>query len=156
MTVETKYLPTDWIDEAPPTPQADVNTFIHRTPEGGFMLMPADEESRDEEVWSKPLEDGEIVPFLAHEWYGWHEVEIFADGTIDAPSVPAKANCFTLEGEVDTLTHSLAELARIAIGAPFEPGTHTITAYWWSDQETRYRFVVVGGRGRFEPCAGAH
>lgn len=152
-----KFLPAVWVDEAIPSPQRDVNDFIHRLADGSWILMPKDEEEQDEDFWRQPLEPGQTIAFLTHEFYGWFTIHVAEDRSIDDGGIPDKANCYCLDGDVDTLVDTLAELVENGDGAPLEPGSHDITAYWWSDAETHFRFIIdENGQGRFEPCAGAN
>jgi hypothetical protein len=155
---KTHYLPGIWIDEIIPCPLANVNDFVHRMPDGTFMMMPVDPDEQDES-WRTPLEDGQIMLFGVNEHYGWFNVTIGDDGTVSAPEWPEKANCFCLHGDINLLVDTLDEA--IANGdenmAPLGPGTHDFHVYWWADDEASFRFVVADdGTGRFEPCAGLH
>lgn len=154
----TKYLPANWRDEAIPSPQRDVNDFIHRAEGGAFLLMPKDKDEHAD-FWRKSLEPGQTVAFNAHEWYGWHTVRIHDDGTFTAESIPAKANCFCLDGDIDYFSDDLAELVKVGNedASPLRPGDHRVTAYWWDWNDTSFRFVVYpDGTARFEPCAGVN
>ncbi|WP_411033809.1 hypothetical protein [Shinella sp. BYT-45] len=153
----TKYLPKDWLDEAIPAPQRDVNDFIHRAEGGTFLLMPKDEADQQEECWCTSLEPGQVVAFRATEWYGWHTVHVDDDGRVGALTVPARANCLCLDGDTENLTDDLSEMVKCGRGdGPLAPGAYDITVYWWDESDTRFRFVVdADGAGRFEPCAGA-
>ncbi|MBB4185855.1 hypothetical protein GGE07_002505 [Sinorhizobium terangae] len=153
----TKYLPSIWLDEVVPAPQRDVNDFIHRLDNGTWIMMPKDEADQDEEFWRTPLELGQVVAFAVHEWYGWMEIHVNEDGSIDDGEVPDKANCLCLDGEIETMADNVKDLVENGDGEPLKPGSYHITAYYWADTETHFRFIVdADGNGRFEPCAGAN
>jgi hypothetical protein len=68
-----------------------------------------------------------------------------------------KATHFALNDDIDTLAYSLIELAANGDGAPLPAGEHRVSAWYWSDGDTPFRFVVdPDGTGRFERCAGAN
>jgi len=153
-----KYLPSCWHDEAIPEPQRDVNDFIWREDGGTYLLMPKDKDEH-EDFWRESLEPGQIVAFNVHEWYGWHTIRVHEDGTFAAGSIPAKANCFCLDGDIDFFSDDLAELVKVGTedGVPLPAGDHRVTAYWWDRNDTSFRFVVdADGAARFEPCTGAN
>ncbi len=153
----TKYLPTGWLDEVLPDPQRDVNDFIHRLEDGTWIMMPKDEVDQDEEFWRTRLEPGQVIPFAAHEWYGWMTIHVNDDGSIDDGEVPDKANCLCLDGEVETMVDNVEDLIEFGAGERLKPGTYDITAYFWADNETHFRFVLdADGKGQFEPCTGAN
>lgn len=158
-----KYLPSSWMDEAIPDPQRDVNDFIHRAEGGTFLLMPKEDAVLDEadqdEFFRETLEPGQIVAFSVHEDYGWHTIEVRDDGTVSATTYPVKANCLCLYGDIDNLADNLDDLVKNGSEdhAPLPPGRYDITAYWWDDAETHFRFVVdADGVGAFERCAGVN
>ena len=153
----TKYLPTAWLDEVVPAPQRDVNDFIHRLADGSWILMPKDEVDQDEAFWRTALEHGQVVAFAAHEWFGWMTIHVNEDGSIDDGEVPDKANCLCLDGEIETLAHSVKELVDTGLDGPLGPGSYDITAHFWADTESHFRFTVdADGKGQLEPCAGAN
>lgn len=153
----TKYLPSAWLDEINPEPQADPTAFLNKCAEPGCYLMepvddPEDWESRTYHV---DLQPGHVVPFLAHRHYGMHIMTVAEDGSADAPTVPADANCFCIETYwEDTFCESIAELAKQCIEGDFELGEVEIQAWFWSDTETHFRLVEQDGNAVFEPCAG--
>lgn len=147
--IVTKYLPEGWMDEVCPEPQADVNVFIHRQDDGSWLLRPVDDDDFDGESFRQKLEPGTIVKFYQHEFYGWHTLDIDEDGNVSSYLGPKKANCFCLDNDMDGFGHSFQEIAENGLGEPLEPGSHSVTAYWWSEPETAFRFDVIDGKGQF-------
>ena len=153
----TKYLPSAWLDEMNPEPQADPTAFLNKCAEPGHYLMePVDDpEDWDSTAYHVQLQPGQVVPFLAHRQYGMHIMTVAEDGSADAPTVPADANCFCigLDWE-DTFSESIAELAKHCTEDDFGQDGVAIQAWFWSDTETHFRLVEQDGNAVFEPCAG--
>lgn len=146
---QTKFLPEDWSDEVSPAPQPNPDDFIQKT-ETGFQLHPVDPlDEQEAEFHIQPLEHGEIVTFLEHRHHGNFTLDIAEDGTFTvSPDVPAEANCFMSDGNLDTFSRSPKDLAKV-----LERGErYEIEAYFWSDKDKGipFRFVVEGDSARFE------
>ena len=160
MSAITKYLPTAWLDEYVPPAQADPNTFLCQSlPDRKWQLIAIEDNGDLDENWTIPVENGQVIAFLAHRFYGTHTITIREDGQIDAPTIPQDANCFILDQKEETFCDSLHELARNGIeanGTPLPAGNHDVSAWFWANTETHFRAVIDGNHGRLEPCAGAN
>ncbi|MBT9373214.1 hypothetical protein [Rhizobium sp. CSW-27] len=149
---ETKFLPENWADEIIPPPQSSPDAFIRKTAEG-FQLYPVGWNVVDEEksYYVQPLEQGDVIRFIEHRHHGLYTLHIAEDGSFDVPpGIPAEANCFMLEGDLegDTLSSSLQEF--VESDAVERGGSYEIEAYYWSDEGTPYRFVVKDDSAHFE------
>ncbi|ARM12086.1 MULTISPECIES: hypothetical protein [Rhizobium] len=143
---ELKWLPCDWMDEYVPDPQTDPNAFVCQD-QTGWFLRPVEEE---EDYPFLKLVEGQTVRFNATENYGDFTLTIHDDGTFETDrEIPAKANCFRLDHDTDTLQSSLSDLVACGyLGTSVEPGSYDIDAYWWSEEEYAFTFSIVDGNGR--------
>lgn len=148
---ELKYLPSAWLDECIPEPQANPDSFICRDGEKWF-LRPPEEDAEDAENYVLRLRPGAVVLFKEHRHFGDFTLAIDSDGkwTTDAP-IPAEATHFRLEWNTDTIAGSVDELI---LACELPEGQATIDAYWWSDYEVPLRFVVEGDTARFARIEG--
>ena len=154
----TQYLPSAWLDEVNPIPQQDPSAFLARAPvDGAWMMKAVEDGDWNETFYHTPVEHGQIVPFLAFRQYGDHIMTVDENGRASAATVPADANCFTLDNEDETFNDSPQDLADNgfeATGDPLPAGSYEIQAWFWADTETHFRAVIEGESARFEPCAG--
>lgn len=134
------WLPTAWLDEVAPEPQADPNRFIRRLDDGTFELRAPDDWD-DPECWRIPITEGETVTFYAYDDYGTLELTIADDRsfTTDRPA-PAGARQFWIEGEHETVGDSLDEMVA-NLDLPIDAGEHTVHASSWEHQAV-FRFEV--------------
>ena len=147
---ELRYLPSAWMDESIPDPEEDPNSFIHRAGDNWF-LRPT-EEDEDDENYSQRLQHGDIVMFDENRVFGDFTLIIEDDGRwLTTTHVPAQANCFRLERENETISHSIDDLISLM---EMKEGEYSIDAYWWSDYEVPLRFVAEGETARFERIEG--
>ncbi|OWV67901.1 hypothetical protein ATY76_13300 [Rhizobium sp. R339] len=153
MSDEMKWLPVRWMDEYVPDPQGDPNAFIGYNDEIGFYLRPVEDQdsnSPDQDFGAIEVKEGETVRFYAMENYGDFTLIVRDDGTFETDrEIPAKANCFRLDRDTDTLQPSLSELVNNGyFGETLKPGSHDIDAYWWSEEEYAFAFSIVDSKGR--------
>lgn len=153
MSDDMKWLPVRWMDEYVPDPQIDPNAFICHNDETGFFLQPVEDQGSSsfmEGFGVIALEEGKTVRFNATEAYGDFTLTVRDDGTFETDGeIPAKANCFRLDRDTDTLQRSLSELVNNGhYGETLQPGSYDIDAYWWSEEEYAFTFSIVDGKGR--------
>lgn len=142
----TKYLPCDWLDEAIPDPQEDVNLFLRQDGEGWYLIPVEEDDPDEEEPWPLRLEEGQKVGFYASRYYGKFRLTIAGDGSSSTDSpIPEDANCFRVDFDIESLSSSLPELIE---NSQLAQGEHEIDAYLWSDIEYYFRFEIIGVAGR--------
>lgn len=145
---QRKWLPSEWMDELPPSLGVSPSDFIFTDEAGRHFLRRLaddrdDEEEEEGDFFFRPLSPGDVVAFCWHEPFGARVVTVGADGhwTVDAP-VPEIANCFN--DEEWNIHGSLDELA-----AERGPGRYEVDVYTWSDDEL-FEFGVRDGMAAFE------
>lgn len=142
---ELKYLPSAWLDEYIPDPQENPDSFICQTGEMRFLRPP--EDAHDDETYSQRLQHGDIVAFHENRVFGDFVLTVDADGTWSTDFyVPPEANCFRFERDNDTIAQSIDDLIS---SCEMKEGQYDIDAYWWSDYDVPFRFVVEGETARF-------
>lgn len=149
MEPELKYLPSEWLDEVIPPPQTHPNAFLSHTEGLGWFIRDEDE---GECEWEMKVEPGDVVLFSAHENFGMFVLTVKADGSYETDRVvPEKASHFMIYGDIDTLSGSISDLiAGYGFdGQELEPGSYDVWAYWWSNEDYRFRFEIVDGKGVF-------
>lgn len=149
MSDEMKWLPADWMDECVPDPQADPNAFICRDAGLGWLLRPVEDQISEYEEGSGSirLSDGQAVQFSAFINYGDFTLTVHDDRSFETDrEIPAKANCFRVDRDIDTLQPSLGDL--VSCGGGLYGGTYPIDAYWWSEEEYAFTFSIVDGKGQ--------
>ncbi|HEX5935852.1 MAG TPA: hypothetical protein VFY63_16960 [Pseudorhizobium sp.] len=160
MTEEMKYLPSKWQDEVIPAPQADVNTFICPAEAGQWEMLPVEnrDDPEDATFYRQTLEPGTIIAFDVHRNFGDFQLHVYGDGTHQVDGdYPSSANCFVVDGDIDTLQDNLETLVKgdgTQWAEPLQPGDYDLQVYWWSEKPSHFRFTVDEGRARFEPCEG--
>ena len=158
--ITTYWLPAEWADEMVPGLLDSPDAYITQPESGVWQLrLPDNDPEYENDFFRLELQPGKVVQWLQCERYGDRTLTVAEDRsfTLSAP-IPAKANCFWLPMDIDTLQSSLEELVHGGdlYGEPLETGEHLVEGYWWSEQSTALRFVIEDGRGRFVPTAGEH
>ncbi|MBX5112730.1 hypothetical protein [Rhizobium lentis] len=153
---ELKWLPCRWMDEYVPDPQADPNAFIRHSEELGWYMRPVEDQDSGlflEGFGIIELAEGKVVKFNATENYGDLTLTVHDDGTFATDGdIPAKANCFRIDRDTDTLQRSLSDLVSGGdYGEKLKAGSYDIDAYWWSEEEYAFTFSVVDGKGQLTP-----
>lgn len=149
------WLPSEWLDEAIPTPQETPDAFIRALDGGKFLLLPVGEDDGDD-FYRTEIVEGQIVAFSACDDYGQIRVVVAEDRsfTILDP-VPEGATQFWVPGDPDTMAYSVEEVINNGRD-PLEPGEHTLGAYSW-EHNAHFRFEVPhDGAPRLALCAGVN
>lgn len=143
---ELKYLPSGWLDECIPAPQAKPDSFIFR--DGNAWTLRPPEDADEYESCTQLLRHGEIVLFRENRVFGDFLLTIDADGnwTTDHP-IPSEATHFRFEWSIDTIANSVEELIS---ANEMKEGQFHIDAYWWSNFDVPLRFMSDNGAARFE------
>lgn len=153
-----KWLPSEYQDEVIPEVQKSPDQFLQNHPDHGWIMLPPDEEADEESFYFKKLEPGQIIRFDATESYGFYTLTVREDRSYSVDGeIPSKANCFVVDHDIYTLQDTLGSLVEGdgCLTDPLEPGEYTLTAYWWSERPTHFRFEIdADGNGRFALCAG--
>ncbi len=153
-----KWLPSAYQDEVIPETQISPDSFLRNDPEHGWIMLPPEEEVDPESYYFTKLEPGQVIRFDTTEFYGHYSLQVRENRTyeVGAP-IPEKANCFVVDHDIYTFQDTLATLVNSDNGftTPLSPGEYTLTAYWWSEKHSLFRFELdAAGNGRFAPCAG--
>lgn len=153
---ETKYLPSNWLDEVIPSPQFHPNNFVFHSEKIGWHMRDPDEDGDPEEGdgWLTLLTPEQVVGFSANRVFGDFTLTVEPDGSFSTNRpIPQEANCFRIDYDIDTLADSLATMVKNGTGfdGRLEAGTYDIDAYWWSNEEYLFKFHVIDGRGVFVP-----
>lgn len=159
---DRKWLPAEWLDEVVPIMEASPVAYVEREGEGWALRLPKGNPSRsddhEEDCWHTKIEPGQIVGFCWTEDYGHFSLTVDDDGRwkLDRP-VPETATHFWLPFDTETLAESVEDLVKgNDWTGPTDPGTHTMGAYFWSD-EVKFRFEIsTDGQPRFVQCAEAN
>lgn len=155
---KTQYLPAEWLDETVPPPVDQPDDLI-RVIEGKCYLIVKDEDDEDGEVvWTLEVQDGTVVDFCEFRDYGHWDITVLPLRTQDGElrwhggeDVPAEANCFYADGDVDTFADSLEEMfGYMRQSDPDLSGTFSVHAYHWSDPKPWY-FSIVDDCAHFSP-----
>jgi hypothetical protein len=152
-----KWLPAEWVDEAQPLPRQNIADFIHRDNSGQWWLKPhKDDADHDTPFYHRQLADGDVIAFDALEIFPDFTLTVSATGFEASHDFEPRANWFRLEGLDDDIFDSLEALvAQGDNGRRLQPDTYVVECWWWSSNETQFRFVVgTDGTGRFVHFAG--
>lgn len=143
------WLPTEWLDEVVPEPQADPSRFVRRMDDGSFELRAPDDWD-DPECWRITVSDGQTINMSAYDDFGTIEVTIAEDGSFTAEqAVPDGATQFWLDGEPDTMGGSLTEMvANLLLDGRADPGRQTIRASSWQHSAIFQFRIDAAGAGR--------
>lgn len=150
------WLPSEWLDEAIPTPQETPDAFIRALDDGRFRLQPPGTDYDDDDFFRTDIVEGQIVEFSACDDYGEIRVEIAEDRSYTLlDHFPDGATQFWIPGDAYTMTHSIEEMVNNTL-EPLEPGEHTLGAYSW-EHSASFRFEVPhDGVPRLVLCAGVN
>lgn len=150
---ETRYLPTDWLDEIIPTPQSTPDAFAQMDGAPGHWRLrpPQSDYEHHARTLTRPIASGDRVDFSQTRLYPKRTLTVADDGSwsLDQPA-PDDANCFMLDGDFDTISDNLEGLVT-GHGEPayaLDPGTYTIVNYHWSDP-IPFCFAPEGNTPRF-------
>lgn len=138
---ERQWLPHEWQDEMPPTPQTHPNDFLRKDDAGYYLApvewapVPGELEEYDPRI---RLADQQSVSFTWVEHYGFRTLTVAPDGTwsLDEP-FPESAKQFWLPADLDTLCFSIEDLVSGNVAGedftvdPLDAGEHLIAAYTW-------------------------
>lgn len=148
---ETKYLPSEWLDEVVPAAQEDPSLFVFYNEKLGWHMRDPDEPDAEEgDSWLTRLNIGQVVRFSANRVYGDFTLNIATDGSYDVVGdIPADANCFRLFRDNDTINDSISSLIE---NCELGEGSHDIDAYWWSNEDYLFRLEFRDEKGVFVAC----
>lgn len=145
---ETLYVPTEWVDEITPIPQASPDAFIIKHDDGSFYLVELDFGGAHVPIGTPhtscmKLDDGQIVEFTPVEDFGDFVLTIHDDGKFSLNrDFPTKANCFVdVECEVFGSIGEFIERPSDLEG-PRTTGLHDVNI-GWSGDSVEFRFIVA-------------
>ena len=153
---KTQYLPAEWLDENVPPP-VDHPDELLRVIDGKFFIVATDDPDDDEaETWWKTeVVNGEFVEFCQFRDHGhWTiTVRLAEEGSLvieGDTGIPAEANCFYADGDIDTFAESLEDMfGYMRESDPSLAGTFSVHAYHWSKHGAWYFGVDDDGCGYF-------
>lgn len=159
---ETLYVPTEWMDEITPIPQASPDRFIWKDEDGSFYLVELDIGGAHVPIGtsnasSMVLRDGQIVAFTPIEDYGDFVLTLHDDGTFELNrDCSPKANCFVdVEGEVFGSIREFIDRLN-DIDGPRTTGTHDVNIGWSGDEVCFHFEIAANGTGSFNKLVKAH
>lgn len=154
-----KWLPSDWMDEMPPTPGDSPDAFLKRNADGVLQLAPID---NDDAADARDMQPGAEVPFTWYEPRGWSTLTIREDWTwFISPDFDADTNCFRDDaGEYEDIFPTLQDLVDNARENGNEPGQCEIEGWTWSEDVLFEVRVLESGAAEFvevqQPADAGH
>ncbi len=141
MTQRT-WLPSDWMDEMPPTFGESPDSFLKRNTAGVLQLTPIGD--LEPEDWPQPV-DIEVGAEIAFTWVERHDsvaVIVEVDGTYSVRGTIAEsANSFW---DGNAIADSIGGLvAGDEFNDPLGPGEYDVSVSTWSDESVVFAVRVL-------------
>lgn len=135
-----KWLPSEWMDEMPPTMADNPSDFLKRNAAGVLQLTPVDECGLD----PTDIEQGAEIAFC---WVDRHDsilLTVFEGGTWSVVGdIPESANQFFYD--YDAMADDLDTLVKGDAGFtdPLSPGEYDIDVATWSEDSILFHVAVL-------------
>lgn len=148
---DRKWLPSEWMDEMPPTSSKSPSDFLKRNTDGVLQLTQIDDDESSSLI--KSIELGAEVAFTWYEHRGQSTLTIRDDWTwsIDPP-FDADTNCYRSDdADSENIWCEMQDLVDDMRDNDGEPGTCEVEGWTWSDDVLFEVRVLDSGAAEFVP-----